>query len=368
MERGSQQRPEERSGCTTLPVCEVKKDMWVRALWVALLSALIGPPAWAQSNVPVISGGAGFLGGSEGGVTFFQPVVAPVLTVPLGEKWLIESRADLRGVIFREQGTTGPFRGRFFGTLEYLQLDYNATSRLTITAGRFLTPFGIFNERVSPIWINKLQDPPLIAAIGTQAGYSNGFMVRGAVVSRSNYAVNYTAYFSTLSSVDNLRSRRSVGGRAGVFFPRTRLELGTSFGRSLQDVRRNSVGLDVSWTPYQVPLDIKGEWAHSPSGHGFWLQTAYRLSHFRGPDSKLGRLEPVFRTDQFWRSQPIPGDFLPGADRRRLNFGLNYYLPHEVRLNASYSRNLVAHATDVNVWRFGITYRFLLPLWPGGTK
>ncbi len=351
-----------------LPVFKVKKEMSVRVLLAALLSVLVSPLVWAQSNVPIISGGAGFFGGSEGGVTFFQPVLAPVLTVPLGEKWLIESRADLRGVIFREQGTTGPYRGRFFPTLEYLQLDYNATSRLTITAGRFLTPFGIFNERVSPVWINKFQDAPIIAAIGTQAGYSNGFMVRGALVSRSSYAVNYTAYFSTLSSVNNFQSRRSVGGRAGVFFPRVRLELGTSFSRSLQDLRQNSVGLDVSWTPRRAPFDIKGEWAHSSSGHGYWLQTAYRLSHFRGPDSALGRLEPVFRMEQFWRSQPIPGDFLPGADKRRVNLGVNYYLPHEVRLNASYSRDLFAQATDVNVWRFGITYRFLFPLWPGGAK
>jgi hypothetical protein len=342
------------------------------ALKIRLMALLfvffMGSPVLGQSDVPIISGGAGFFGASNGGATFFQPVLAPVLAVPLGEKWLVESRADLRGVISREHGTTGPYQGQFFGTLEYLQLDYNATSWLTITAGRFLTPFGIFNERISPIWINKFQDAPFIAAIGTGAGYSDGFMVRGPLTSKSSYAVNYAAYFSTLSTVSKFESKRGAGVRVGVFFPRTRLELGTSYRRSLQNPRQNSAGADISWTPYSAPFDLKGEWAHSPSGHGYWLQAAYRLSRLRGPSSALGRLEPVFRMQQFWRSKLVAGDSLPRVDALRPDFGLNYYLPHVVRLNASYSREFLAHTTDVNVWEFGITYRFLFPLWPEGAK
>jgi len=342
--------------------------MAFRIILLCLLSASWSSAIWAQSNVPIISGGIGFLGASNGGANVFQPVVAPVLVIPLGERWLIESRADLRGVISREHGTTGAYQGQFFGTLEYLQLDYNATSWLTITAGRFLTPFGIFNERVSPIWINKFQDAPLIASIGNGVGYSDGFMVRGALVSRKSYAVNYTAYFSTLSTVNKLESERGTGGRVGVFSPVTRLELGVSYRRTLQNPHQNSVGTHISWTPYSAPLDVKGEWAHSPSGHGYWLQAAYRFSQFHGSDSALGRLEAVFRMQQFWRSKLFPGDSLPGVDTRRPDFGLNYYLPHEVRLNASYSREFLTHATDVNVWEFGVTYRFLFPLWPGGAK
>ena len=86
--------------------------------------------ASAQSDVPILSGGAGFLTATQGDHTFLQPVVAPVLVVPLGEHWLIESRADLRGFVSRENGTTGPYQGQFFGTLEYLQLDYNVNSHL----------------------------------------------------------------------------------------------------------------------------------------------------------------------------------------------------------------------------------------------
>jgi Phosphate-selective porin O and P len=342
--------------------------MFAKALWVFTLALFWLTAANAQSDVPILSGGAGFLGANQGGNTFLQPVVAPVLVVPLGDNWLIESRADLRGFVSREDGTTGPFQGQFFGTLEYLQVDYKASSRLTVTAGRFLTPFGIFNERLSAIWINKFQDAPVIAAIGTAAGYSDGLMLRGALISNSHYAVNYTAYFSTLSTIGHLESERTSGGRVGVFFPGTRLEVGTSYQRKLQDQRMNSYGMDVSWAPYSLPLEIKGEWAHSLSGHGYWIQGGYRLSQLGGGESVIGRLEPVIRMQQFFRSQEIAGDSLPSTNVRLPEFGLNYYLPHEVRLNASYGRESISHATDVNVWQFGITYRFLFPLWPGESK
>src|SRR5262245_15843912 len=140
----------------------------MRFRWLMIVMFLVGSSVSieAQENVPILSGGAGFFGAAQGGVHFYQPVLSPVLAIPLGQKWLIESRADLREFISRENGTSGPYQGKFFGTLEYLQLDYLANSHVTITAGRFLTPFGIFNERVSPIWISKFQDAPVIAAIG----------------------------------------------------------------------------------------------------------------------------------------------------------------------------------------------------------
>ena len=322
----------------------------------------------AQSDVPILSGGAGFLSATQGDTTFFQPVVAPVLVVPLGEKWLVESRADLRGFISREDGSTGPYQGQFFGTLEYLQLDYNANSHLTITAGRFLTPFGIFNERISAIWINKFQDAPTMDAIGTAGGYSDGFMLRGALVSNDRYVVNYTTYFSTLSTVNKFESERTFGARLGVFLPSLGLEVGTSYQRKLQDQRMNTFGTHLSWTPSGLPLEVKGEWAHSLSGQGYWIQGGYRLSQFGGSNSAIGRLEPVFRMQQFFRSRLIAGDSLPSTNVRRPEFGLNYYLPKEVRLNASYGRQFISQSTDVNVWEFGITYRFLFPLWPGASK
>jgi hypothetical protein len=338
-----------------------------RILSLCLLCLLGCSLVGAQENVPIISGGAGFFSSTQGGTNFLQPVLAPVLAIPLGDHWLIESRADLREFYF-QQGPGGSYSNEGFATLEYLQLDYNANSHLTVSVGRFLTPFNIYNERITPIWISKLQDAPYVASIGTGQGYSDGFMLRGAVIATQNYAINYEAYFSTLSTIDKLTSERGAGYRLSVFIPKTRLEIGTSYRKTLQGTRANSEGVDLTWEPNQTPLQVRGEWAHSEGGFGYWIQGSYRLSQFKGENSAIGRLEPVFRMQQFFRSEPIPNDGLPTTNAQQPTFGFNYYLPHEVRLNASYGRQFLAQTTDTNVWDFGITWRFLFPAWPGSSK
>src|SRR5260370_42664879 len=150
--------------------------------------------------------------------------------------------------------------------------------------------------------------------------------------------------------------------------PSVGIEVGPFYKRILKHQRMTYFGTLVYLPPSGLLLQVKGEWAHSVSGHGYWIQGGYRLSQFGGPNSAIGRLEPVFRMQQFFRSRLIAGDSLPSTNVRRPEFGLNYYLPREVRLNASYGRQFISQSTDVNVWEFGITYRFLFPLLPGGSK
>src|ERR1700733_7706195 len=156
---------------------------WVR---VILLSLLLGRPTANAQNAPLISGGVGFLTNTSGGVTSVQPVITPVAAVPLGEHLLVESRAFLEGNIAPKNGNTGPYEGSFFVGLQYLQLDYIATPKLTVTVGEFLTPFGTYNERLTPIWITNLQDAPLIYPIGNQHGASVGAMLRGAASTKAH--------------------------------------------------------------------------------------------------------------------------------------------------------------------------------------
>lgn len=213
-----------------------------------------------------------------------------------------------------------------------------------------------------------MQDTPLILPIGTRtSGSSLGGMFRGAFTPNSNVEVNYTAYFSASNNSLYWGAGRTAGGRVGVFLPNRRLEVGMSYQRFLQNQRFNSFGAHVSWQPYSVPLDVKAEFAHSASGYGYWAEAAYRLSRFSGADSALGRLEPVFRVQQFVRLQQIDGDSLPGANTQQADFGFDYFLPHQVKINANYSRQFSSGA-DANIWDIGITYRFMFPLWPGGSK
>jgi hypothetical protein len=317
-------------------------------------------------NTPLISGGVGLLTSTNGGVTNYQPVISPVAAVPLGEHLLVESRAYIEENIAPENGN-GPYQGNFFASLQYLQLDYIAAPKLTVTIGDFLTPFGTYNERLTPIWISNFQDAPIIYPIGNQHGSSVGGMLRGAAFSNSHVQLNYVGYFSVESSVKQFSGERAAGGQFSMYLPDKRLEIGTSYSRLLQGQQGNSTGVHVWWQPYRVPLSIRSEYAHGPHAQGYWVEAAYRLSQWNGPDSWLGRLEPVFRMQQSFRDSPGQGDQLPSVNTQRADFGLDYHLPHEVRVNTSYARKFASTGNE-NIWETTLTYRFLFPAWKGGSK
>jgi hypothetical protein len=342
--------------------------MFRTAVCITLLLLSSAIRVSAQSDTPIISGGIQYASTTSGGATVFQPIISPVVAVPIGQHFLIESRATFDEVIFRENGNSGPYHAQTFSSVDYLQLDYIVNSHLTIVAGEFLTPFNIYNERIAPIWIHNFSDAPLIAGIGTRtSGSSDGGMLRGVAVSRKNWELNYAAYFSALSTSKQFNAGRSAGGRAGLFLPGQGLEVGVSYQRFLQDLHLNSTGAYLCWQPQAVPLDLRAEYAHTRGGQGYWLEGAYRFSRFRGSDTWLGRLQAIARVQQFYRGTPSPDDVLPGADTQRVDFGFNYYLPHNLRFNTSYGRQFSSLGNS-NVWNIQVTYRFLFPLIPGGSK
>jgi hypothetical protein len=192
-------------------------------------------------------------------------------------------------------------------------------------------------------------------------------MLRGVAYSNSHVQLNYVGYFSVESNVKQFFGERSSGGQFSMYVPNKRLEIGASYSRLLQGQQGNSVGVDVWWQPYRIPLAIRSEYAHGPHSQGYWVEAAYRLSQWNGPDSWLGRLEPVFRMQQTFRDSPGQ-DQLPAVNTQRADFGLDYHLPHEVRVNTSYSRKFASTGNE-NIWETTLTYRFLFPaIWKGGSK
>jgi len=346
----------------------LKTSPFARLLKMALLclaTLCLASLQAAAQNTPLISGGMGFLTSTNGGNTTYVPTISPVLVAPLGDRFQVESRATLLESFFpKGPGQSGYDTFHFVG-LTYLQMDYFATSHLTIVGGTFLTPFGTYNERLAPIWISNFQDAPLITAIGTMgSGSGTGGMIRGSAVSTANFSIDYAAYFSAKSTNEQFQSSRSTGGKVEVYFPKLRLEVGTSYGRLLEGIQTNSYGLHVWWMPASVPLKVRSEYAHGAHAEGYWIETDYRLSRFGGEESPIGRLEPVFRWQQVFRNSPDPTDGLPPADTKQTDFGLDYHLPHEVRINVSYGRQF-SPVGNRNVWETGIVYRFLFPAWKG---
>lgn len=315
----------------------------------------------AAQYAPYISGGGGFITSTRGGNTTYIPVIAPELVASLGDHVLVESRATLLESFFpRGGGQTGYKHDAFLG-LTYLQADVIASRHMTVVGGEFLTPFATYNERLSPIWIGNFEEAPLIYSIGNMGtGSSVGGMLRGSAYSDSTVNVDYAAYFSAASTNKQFDAERSAGGRLSLYFKRARLETGASFGRLLQDTHENYSGFHVWWEPGSH-LRVRSEFAHAPHAHGYWVEADYEVAQFGNEQGLLSRFEPVFRMQQTFRSAPDAEDGLPGADTQQADFGLDYRLPHEVRINTSYSRQL-SSTGNRNIWQTGIVYRFLIPL------
>lgn len=296
------------------------------------------------------------------GVTFFQPVFAPVFAAPVGSHLLAEGRFNLDG-FFIQKNRTGPYNGQLFKSTQIAQLDYIVNSRLTVVAGQSLVPFNTYNERLSEIWQQDFQDAPMLAGVGTRdSGTSVGTQLRGNAFANEHVHVNYVGWFSTRINKYSLNGTRAVGDRVEVFFPNKRIEIGTSFTRRLQGTQYKPVGVHFFWLPYRSPLQVRAEYAHNPHSQGYWIENSYRLSQWKGPDSFVGRIEPLFRFQQAFRNSVGPGDGLPKVDTKIADFGLDYHMPHDVRFNASYSRKF-AQGADGNIWGLSMSYRFLFPAW-----
>jgi hypothetical protein len=348
----------------------IKHRRRYKGLLLCFAVALLTAPTSAQDQdakpIPILTGNAGFFTNGEAGHTEIVSEINPVLLVPLGDHWLIESRGEFEGDFARKDGN-GPFGGVVDKELNYLQVDYIANPYVTVTAGRFLTPFGIYNERLYPIWIRSLQPEPLI--FGMEESSSNGAMLRGGFPLNSSVNLNYTTYFSVNTTNHVLDADRSVGGRIGFFLPGPRVEAGFSWRKLLQEERTNALGFHFAWQPNSQPLNLRSEYARSNLGSGYWIEGAYRLSKIARWNKVMRNMEVVGRAQQFFGGKADDDDVeeyeLPDESAQQEDIGFNYYLRDGLKATASYGRQFKADG-DFNIWSVGIAYRFALPLGPRG--
>jgi len=319
-------------------------------------------------DTPLISGGVAFLHNTNGGNTSYQPIIEPLIAAPLGDHFLIESRAALlENFAPKGNGQSGYDHTHFAG-LTYLQADYLALPHLTIVGGSFLLPFNTYNDRLSPVWISNFQDGPLIAALGTMSsGTGVGGMLRGSAISRRKYSVDYATWFSARSGNEQFNSKRSTGVRTSLYLPDSRLEIGLSYDRLLQGSGENFYGAHVWWEPKNTAFRLRSEFARGHHAQGYWIEADYRTQAFGGLNSWIGRFEPLFRMQQTFRRDTIVSDGLPLVNTQRADFGLDYNLPHNTRILTSYSRQF-SSSGNTNIWETGIVYRFLFPAWKGKSQ
>jgi len=332
------------------------------------ISALAIAHLSSAQDTPLISGGAGFFTSTNAGSTTFLPIIEPLLAAPLGQHFLVESRAALlESISPKGAGQNGYNHSHFIG-LTYLQGDYLAFRHLTIVAGDYLIPFNTYNDRLSPIWISNFQDGPLIANLSfSSTGSGLGGMLRGNAIQRDHYSVDYSYYFSARSGNEQFSSSRGSGGRASLYLPVQRLEAGFSYNRLLQGTQENFMGVHVWWEPKDTALRLRSEFGRGRHAQGYWVEADYRTQAFGGLDSAIGRIEPVFRIQQTFRRDALSSDGLPIENTQRADFGLDYNLRHNTRILTSYARQF-SSAGNHNIWETGIVYRFLFPAWKGKQK
>ncbi|TAL56858.1 MAG: hypothetical protein EPN85_14820 [Bacteroidetes bacterium] len=221
-------------------------------------------------------------------------------------------------------------RGKTHIKVGYVDVSFIVNKFMTIQAGNFLTPLGTYQERLHPMWINKLPDFPLgfghddlLPITETGAGIRGGFSV---LKSKLNYALfvsngpqlsdgghiprtegmllyedEDTSLFGFLNFRQNYRdnnSNKAMGGRIGILpFPNSSLELGvwaesaivgakygahTHSGSSLDvpdysKVRSRLYGFDFSYLTkvsfLKGMIDIKGQWNKIKTDYAKYLNT-----------------------------------------------------------------------------------------------
>lgn len=187
--------------------------------------------------------------------------------------------------------------------LDYAQFSYIVSDKVTLGAGQFLSPFGLFSERVHPTWVNKLPTAPLIAGHeGLTPSTILGFQVRGGMdigTSRMNYAIfagNGPSLVNGIADPDEAGSlewgtgpdgdnNKTVGGRVGIL-PMPGLEVGASYmtgsvaadGTSQPDVDLDIYGFDITaiheFDSLNGVLRFEGEYINSDVGTTTFFPTS----------------------------------------------------------------------------------------------
>lgn len=333
------------------------------------------------SNFLVTGYGHTLFTDGEGEDSSFSALFAPVFLWEINDRLLFETEIAFT---FSGGGGHGAMGGGEPGTevdLEYAHLSYLLNDYVTIGAGKFLTPFSIFAERLHPSWINKLPNAPMAFAHGGIAPMASlGAYIRGGIPIGST-KINYAFYVSNgprlntgddepdeagqlhFDNYSDVNNNKAIGGRIG-FLPIPEAEFGYSFlvagvtptgeiaevgdvDAFLQaidfsyvrdidflagmiDFRFEFAWSDVDTTTYELP---GGDITFDNERNGGYFQLAYRPINV--DPSFLQDLEVVGRWD--WLDGPAGG---PEGDQdsERWALGLNYWLTPSTVLKGSFQR------------------------------
>ena len=340
-------------------------------------------------------GTAGWRAVGEGGANSFFGSVSPLLLFQFGDRVLFEAELEFE----IEDGVTRT-------GLEYAQVDFFLDDNLTLVAGKFLVPFGVFGERLHPTWINRFATNPPIYGHGGGSLQpllpilaDFGAMVRGAWAFGGGRSLIASAYvtqgpfvegghgeeeptdmepmapsvprleFAFGEQTTDLTDNKMIGGRIGwVVAPSFEVDIsgltgafdeegsrlnGLNVAAELRrggfEFRGEAVGLwydvemDAEAGEPEPPGEEHGERLRARTG-GYYIQAARRF----------GAWEPTLRWTQAFEASAE--GLSSTAGYRQLGLGLDYWIAPAIAIMAAYERNSVnGDAPDRFLvhWSFG---------------
>ncbi|GMR13163.1 MAG: hypothetical protein BMS9Abin29_1365 [Gemmatimonadota bacterium] len=350
-----------------------------------LAAALAPGSATAQSSVPsraeipshefmVVGYGTAGWQVTDNGATenAFFGSMSPLLLFQFGDQFLYE--AELEFDI--EEGVTNT-------SLEYAQIDFFMSDHLTMVAGKFLVPFGVFGERLHPTWINRLPSRPPLYGHGGESGPQPllpvmadfGVMLRGSWDLGKGKGITGSAYITQGPSIEeghgdgaagdvvelipefqfgedsnDINNDKMLGGRiAFVLAPRFEIDLSGFTGEFDDDGSRiNAYNLAAEYRFGQTELRGEGfimrydfGGADAP-GTGAGGGTAGTVTAETGgfyvqASQRMGPWQPVARWTR--RSDATAATFDTEAGYSQFTFGLDYWFSPSIALMAGLELN-----------------------------
>lgn len=269
--------------------------------------------------------------------------------------------------------------------LGYADVSFYVNKYLSIRAGKFLSPFGIFQDRLHPSWINKLPTFPLgtgedqygvgpISEVGIN--FKGGAQLGESKINYSFFASNNAQLITdptnpiaegTLSygNMDVQSKKLTVGGRVGFLpFSNSTLELGVSYrngyvgdtSAAYQNVNAKLYAFDLSYDNQldflKGDVDIKAQynksdvsnaWYIDPSNptsgnlytynnsrSSYFLQAAYTPSMF--PGKFLKKTQLIFRYAGF----TPPTNAIGLTQIKQYTYGIDYWFNWRTALKFAY--------------------------------
>lgn len=244
--------------------------------------------------------------------------------------------------------------------MEYGFFGYSGIKDLRIIAGKFLLPFGRFNQDLHPSTVNKIPAMPLGMRHVVPVGYSDqGLWLQGAKAINDDARFVFDVYTidgllgedgaDIRSLRDNIGdeteniagyghdNNKAFGGRLGFELPFQGLDFGVSLYTGRYAVAESGRKLNLNMVDFDAQymkndFSLRGEYVHANQDatggdltkSGGWVQAAYRVAP---------KVEPVVR----YSFLNLPGR---ADDATRLALGVSFQLAPSSIIRFAYLRNM----------------------------